>query len=158
MRVHIPDFPRLALAVFADFCINTAILMVSYPIWMEFQYQRYPTEYWLRVYLWAGFFTTVIVILVGVVTAWSLRKGSIRRAVIVQIVTAFIMLSALAVYADFSEPDPASSWPNLIQQIAAKFFAELQSIKFVAVCATSMSVAAGFLVALLLRRKPITQV
>jgi len=155
--VHIPRLSRIASVVVADFCINTAILMVSYPIWREFQYQRYSNEYWLRVYLWAGFFAMIAVLLVGIIAVWSLRKGSIRRAVIVQIVTTFILLSALAVYADFSEPDPASSWPNLIQQIAAKFFAELQSIRFVVVCASSMSVAAGLLVALLFRRKPITQ-
>ena len=158
MKVYIPGFPRLALAAFADFCINTAILMVSYPIWRELQYQRYSTEYWFRVYLWAAFFAMIAVLFVGVVTAWSLRKGSTRGVVIAQIVISFVVLSALAVYADFSEPDPAASWPNLIQQIAAKFFAELQSIKFVGVCASSMSVAAGLLVAALFRRKPLAQV
>jgi hypothetical protein len=156
--VHSSNLSRIAFAVFADFCINTAILMVSYPILERISIPaRYSAEYWFRVYLSAAFFTTIAALLVGVVTAWSFRAGSTRRAVIVQVVATFILLSALAVYADFSEPDPASSWPNLIQQIAAKFFAELQSIKFVADCASSMSIAAGLLVALLFRRKPIAQ-
>jgi len=136
---------RIALSVVADLCINTAVLMVTYPIWRELQYQRYPTEYWLRVYLWTAFIATVVVLLVGVLTVWMSRRGSSLRSITVQIVTTFVLLSALAVYADFSEPEPASKWPDLIQDIAAKFCAELQSIRFTLRTASLIAVASGLL-------------
>jgi hypothetical protein len=58
-------------------------------------------------------------------------------------VITFIVLSILAVSSDFSSPYALSSWPQILQLIAAKFFAELQSFRFMVLTASSISVASG---------------
>lgn len=70
-----------------------------------------------------------------------------------QMISVFLFLFTLAVLADFSEPYPASNWPDLIQDIAAKFFAELQSTRFVVLTATSMAMVSGVLFATVLPRR-----
>jgi hypothetical protein len=141
--VNVPSLARIASVIFADFCVNTAILMVTYPIWREFQYQRYPSSYWLRTYLLAGFISTLIVLVVALLITGIWKKASVKRLLIAQIVITFIVLSILAVSSDFSSPYALSSWPQMLQLIAAKFLAELQSFRFMILTASSMSVASG---------------
>jgi hypothetical protein len=151
--VYVSHLSRIIFAVFADFCINTAILMVSYPIWRELQYQRYPTEYWVRTYLLAGFISTLVVLVVAFTIAGIWRTAAVKRVFIAQIVITFIVLSLLSIFYDFSSPFALSTWPQMLQLIAAKFFAELQSMKFVAVCASSIAVASGLLLLMTLHHK-----
>jgi|GEM_PF-7012315 hypothetical protein len=149
----IPQNLRFVLLAVADACINTAILMCTYPIWQEFQYQRFPNNYWLRVYVSTGFLITLITFLVGIISVRISRMASVRSSVIVQIVATFCVISSLAVFADFSESNPASTWPILLQEIAAKFFSELQSIRFIVLTASLISLASGLLLYIGLPRK-----
>ena len=134
---------RILLAICADLCINSAILMVTYPIWREFQYQRYPGSYWLRTYLLAGFISTLIVLLIAFIIAGIWKTGSGKRLFIAQIVVTFIVLSVVGISSDFSSPFAHSSWPQMLQLIAAKFFAELQSLRFMTLTASSISITSG---------------
>jgi hypothetical protein len=142
----------LSLMIIADLFVNTIILCVTYPIWREFAYQRHPSEFWIRIYLWAGIYSTAIAFCAGIIAFVCYGRKSMRKVVVLHIVITFGVLATLAIAADFSEPYPASSWPTLIQEIAAKFFAELQSIWFTAVTATSISIAAGLLSLAVLKR------
>jgi hypothetical protein len=141
--VHSSNLSRIASVIVADFCVNTALLMVTYPIWREFQYQRYPSNYWLRTYLLAGFISTLIVLVVALTIAGIWRTAAVKRLFIAQIVITFIVLSLLGISCDFSSPYALSSWPQMLQLIAAKFFAELQSFRFMILTASSISVASG---------------
>jgi hypothetical protein len=146
-----------AAVILADLVINTFILMITYPIWRELRYQRYPTDYWLHVYCSAGALGTIVVSLTSVVSLAIMRRGSRIGIALVQVAISFIALSALAIIADFSEPSPADTWPQIMQQIAAKFFAELQSIKFTVLTASSMAIVSGVFVFLVLSRSQLTE-
>jgi hypothetical protein len=141
--VHISNQARVAFAVFTDFCINTAILMISYPIWREFQYQRYPSSYWIRAYLLAGFISTLIVLGIASVLTGIWKKIPDKRLLIAQIAITFTVLSILAISCDFSSPYALASWPQMLQLIAAKFFAELQSFRFMMLTASYISIFSG---------------
>lgn len=146
--------PRLfiPLMILADLFANIIILCVTYPIWREFAYQRHPFGFWIRVYLWASIYSTAIVLCLGIIAFFCYGQKSLRKATVLHIVATFAILASIGVAADFSEPYPASSWPILIQEIAAKFFSELQSIWFTAVTATSMSIVAGLLNVAILKK------
>ena len=135
----------IPLVILADLFVNTIILCVTYPIWREFAYQRHPFGFWIRVYLWASVYSTAIAFCAGAIAFLCYGRKSLRKASVLHIVATFGLLAFLAIAADFSEPYPASSWPILIQEIAAKFFSELQSIWFTAITATSISIVAGLL-------------
>ena len=126
---------------------------MTYPIWREFAYQRHTVAFWIEIYSAAGVFSTLVI---AIVTAAALSIDGLKsrkKEVQMQMIGTFLSLSAIAVAADFSEPYPASRWPDLIQEIAAKFFSELQSARFVVLCATSMALAAGMLTLAVLRAR-----
>lgn len=144
---------RIIFWLVADFCVNAAILMITYPIWREFHYQRHSGGFWLRIYLSASVIATIIASVAAILATFKKRHAPDLRSVVAQMVLTFALLSTLAVYADFSSPDPASSWPDLIQEIAAKFCSELQSIRFTLVTASSIALASGLLLWLTFVRK-----
>lgn len=147
----------IALMIIADWFANTTILCVTYPIWRELAYQRHPFEFWIRVYLWAGVYSTAIAFGAAIIAFFFYGRKSVRKTITLHIVITFGFLALLAIASDFSEPYPASSWPTIIQDIAAKFFAELQSIWFTAVTATSISIIAGLISLLILKKNHLNE-
>jgi hypothetical protein len=143
----------LAVAfVLADLLINSAILCGTYPIWREFAYQRYPIAYWIRVYFCAAAFATGIACCAAVVSLRAGRRKSLRYSLASQVLLTFGLLTLIAIACDFSEPCPACAWPELLQDISAKFFAELQSIRFTVACATSMPISSALLLLFFLKK------
>ena len=147
-----PRAYRIAIAIVVDAGLNIGLLMITYPIWREFKYKRYPAQHWWRTYVWAGILCTIIVLAATAAVALILKRRRRVRMITLQMISVFLLLATLAVFADFSEPVPASTWPDLVQDIAAKFFAELQSTRFVALTASSMALVSGALFAWVLPR------
>jgi hypothetical protein len=135
----------IAGAVVLDVFVNIGILCVTYPIWREFAYQEHPLDFWVKIYSWTGVLSTLVLAMVTGAVFSMYRHKTRKNTVTMQMIGTFVCLSSIAVAADFSEPYPASRWPDLIQEIAAKFFSELQSPWFILSSATCMTLVAGLL-------------
>jgi hypothetical protein len=142
---------RVAVALFADLLLNAIVLVVSYPIWWEFRYERYPAKQWVEVYSATVLLVSILIWLITLLTYFVLKRRSTRGIVTVQIITVFLFLSSLAMFVWISSPYPVGYWPDFLQYIAAKFFAEGNFLTFIFVDATSMALLSGLLLALVLR-------
>ncbi len=144
---------RLVGAIALDFCVNTALLMVGFPIWREFQYRRHPPDHWIHVYSWAGLLSTAIILVVNVaVYLWNMRRST-KISTIWNMWITFGVLCCLAIAIGTSLPYGDSSWPDIIQDIDAQFFAEFGFLRFIFYDASLMSLAAGLLSSLAYRNR-----
>ena len=95
---------KLILVLLLDFVINFGILALSYPIWWEFAYQRYPASYWWGVYLWTALLSTAIVSVLGIVVAATLKKHGRNVLMFSQMFFSFVALSVISVLGGTSGP------------------------------------------------------
>jgi hypothetical protein len=146
---------RVALALFADLLLNMIVLVVSYPIWWEFRYQRYPVKHWVEVYSATGILVSILIWIITLLTYLVMKRRSTLAIVKVQIITVFLCLSSLALLVWIASPYPVGYWPDFLRYIAAAFFAEGNFLTFIFVDATSMSLLSGLLFALLLRGRQV---
>jgi hypothetical protein len=140
---------RAALAVLTSFVINTALLMISYPIWRELKYQRHPTEYWIKTYIVAGVLVTALVWVIAFCLQWFLRGYPRRRLALRHIFTVMTVLIVYAVGIGISFPYPAASWPEPLQALG-QFFAEVRFLTFIFLDAPPIAFISGLLFAFVL--------
>ncbi|HEX7285556.1 MAG TPA: hypothetical protein VF532_05205 [Candidatus Angelobacter sp.] len=140
---------RIAAVIVINLVVNTSLLIATYPIWEEFSYARYPRGYWLKVYAMGGLLSTAIVIAATVMSRWLTRQRTRRSRAFWQIGTVFIALSIWAVTIGINLPASDVSWPDLIQGVDAKLFAEAQFLRFIFCDAIPMAVISWLLVAML---------
>jgi len=138
------SLPKYCLVVCADAAVNVCILACSYPIWWEFEYMRYPRKYWWGVYSWAAALSTAVVLVLALTTYVMLRKQSPNVMMFTHMFVSFVALSVVSVLGGTSGSDTLATWYPLAD-IDAKFFSELQILRFIPLCATSMGVVGGIL-------------
>jgi hypothetical protein len=143
---------RCGLVVCADAILNFCILACSYPIWWEFEYMRYPNNYWWAIYSWAAVLGTAVVLVLSLATYIVLKKQSPNVMMFAHMFISFVVLSAISVLGGTSGTDTLATWYPLAD-IDAKFFSELQILRFIPLCATSMGIFAGVLFRLVLPKK-----
>lgn len=97
-------------------------------------------------------FATIAAALIAVLIARRAQRGNDFRVAAFQIIFTFLLLSGLATLSGFSDWQTAAKWPWLIQQIDAKFFAELECVRFITLTASSMAIASGLLISILLKK------
>jgi len=97
-----------------------SVLLASYPIWREFRYQRYPSSYWVRVYL-----ETVFLIVAGYwITGWCVRLTGLRRAIVLQSVLFVAVMSGVCIFLGTRDIYEQDVFPQIIADMHAKFLAE----------------------------------
>jgi uncharacterized membrane protein (DUF441 family) len=108
---------------------NVIVLAVAFPIWREFELNRYPRGYWIRVYVSAGVLIALVVVLLTCIVHRFARHKSLFRKVGLQGGLTYLTICVLAVLAGFSNPYPAAYGPDWLQHIQY-FFAEFQFFRF----------------------------
>jgi len=106
-----------------------------------------PASYWWGVYLWTALLSTAIVSVLGIVVAATLKKHGRNVLMFSQMFFSFVALSVISVLGGTSGPDALASWYPLAD-IDAKFFSELQILRFIPLCATSVAIVSGLLLRL----------
>lgn len=96
---------RAIAAVFIILCVNTGILALTYPIWRELRYKRYPGSYWMKTYAYAGMLSTGIVFSSSF-AVWLAAKNKTTPGFGWYGGTAFAVLSIAATYVGVSQPYP----------------------------------------------------
>ena len=148
---------KFVLILLFDLAINFGVLALSYPIWWEFTYQRYPASYWWGVYFWAAMLGTTVVSILAIVVFATLKNQGRNVLMFTEMFFSLVALSAISVLGGTSGPDALASWYPLAD-IDAKFFSELQILRFIPLCATSMAIVSGLLLRLaVLHRRAVLQ-
>ena len=142
---------RIASAVAVDFVLNTALVAISYPIWEEFKWGRYPRSYWIEVYTVAGLLGTGIVLAGTIVSQWFTRSQNKRTRARWQIGTVLLLLSVWAILVGISSPDSGIFLPEVIQVMDAKLFSEAQFFRFIFCDAIPMAIISQLLIMIGLR-------
>lgn len=106
-----------------------AVIVVAFPIWREFRYERYPRDYWLKVYLGTAVALAVIYLLIGWVSRILPAKVASRS--FFQPVVFFVFMSCVSVFLGTMTADQQVALPVAVQDVHAKFLAEWQFIKFI---------------------------
>jgi hypothetical protein len=144
-------FLRIGLAIAADFVLNTALVMISYSIWEEFTWGRYPRSYWIEVCIVAGLVSTVIVVAGTVLSQWVTRSQSEKNRAKWQISSVFVLLSSWAILVGTSSPTSGISLPEVVQVMHTKLFSEAQFFRFIFYDAIPMAVISQVLITAVLR-------
>jgi hypothetical protein len=144
---------RIVVSLIVSFVFNTGMLMWSYPIWRELKYQRYPTEYWIEVYIGTGVLVTGLVWVVALAVHWVMSQYRKRQLVVMYIATLFVTLIVFAIAMGISHPYPAASWPRALQALGAKFFAEWNFFIFIFYNTVPIALISGLLFAFMLGRE-----
>lgn len=109
------------LVLFASLLVVCGgVLVISYPIWHEFQYQRYPLTYWVRLYFETVFFLVIVHWLMG----WCIRWTGLRRATVLQSVVFLVVMSGVSIFLGTRNIYEQEVFPQMIADMHAKFLAE----------------------------------
>jgi hypothetical protein len=102
------------------FVLCQGVLLISYPIWREFQYQRYPSSYWVRVYLE----TVLLLLTVYWLTGWCIRLSGLRQTIALQSILFLVFMSGVSIFLGTRDIYEQQGFPQMIADIHAKFLAE----------------------------------
>lgn len=133
--------------------INTFVLMLTYPIWKELKWERYPSGLWLRAYLVAALLIVVIALFVAVCVNYFTALWSRPKALLMQVGTTFAVLCITAAYIGTSAPYADANLPTTIQVLDAKFFSEFAFFWFIFADAIPISIVSSLLLGWSIRRK-----